>query len=98
MKKTAAIIFTAVALLTLSACVRGHGFFGRPYGYVTIYYDGYYGPYGGGYWGPDGYFYYLDRNQKYVRDMNRHFRREHFDGSRSVRAEDRSHDRDRDRR
>ena len=91
MKKTAAVIFTAVALLTLSACVRGHGFFGRPYGHVTMYYTG-------GYWGPDGYFYYLDRNQKYVRDMNRHFRREHFDGSRSVRVEDRSHDRDRERR
>ena len=69
MKKTAVVIFTALALLTLSACVRGHGFFGRPYGHVTIYYDGYYGPYSGGYWGPDGYFYYLDRNHKYVRSL-----------------------------
>ena len=73
MRKMTAILIGALAALILAGCVGGP-YRHRSAGYVTVYYDGYYGPYSGGYWGPGGYFYYL-RDNKYHRDVARHFRR-----------------------
>ncbi len=99
MRKMTAILIGALAAMILAGCVGGP-YRHRSAGYVTVYYDGYYGPYSGGYWGPGGYFYYL-RDNKYHRDVARHFRRDNFKGGHPVHAERRDRDRDhrdRDRR
>lgn len=102
MKAFSAILCSGAAIALLSGCAGGYGrdhYRGDYYNgaYSGGYYDGYYGPYSGGYWANDGYFYYVDRDHRYRRDDGRHFRHDRFQGSRSIRADDRSRDRARDR-
>ncbi len=106
MKAFSGVLWGAGAIALLSGCVvdGGYSYQRDPVrsDYTAAssagYYDGYYGTYIGGYWASDGYFYYLDRTHNYRRDDGGHFRRERFQGAKEIRAEDRSHNRDRDRR
>ena len=101
MRKTLLAAGALGALLTLSACGGGYGYYGASAGSDDVYYDGFYGPYHEGYWGPDAYFYYRGDDGRFIRDDSRHFRRERFGEARSYRARpfDRDHDgRDRDGR
>jgi hypothetical protein len=84
MRKLAALLISAAALVTISACADTYG---PGYGvasserYNDGYYDGYYGQPIGGYWASDGYYYYRPATgQPYVRDDSRHFRRDQGDG------------------
>jgi hypothetical protein len=94
MRKTLLAAAAVGALLTLSACEGGYGYYGASADSNDVYYDGFYGPYHEGYWGPDAYFYYRGDDGRFIRDDNRHFRRERFDESRSYRSRpfDRDHD------
>ena len=69
------------ALITLSACGGGYGYYGASVGPGDVYYDGFYGDYTDGYWGPDQNFYYRGGDGRFLRDESHHFRRENFSGA-----------------
>lgn len=85
MRKTLLAAGALSALITLSACGGGYGYYGAEVGPPDVYYDGFYGDYPDGYWGPDDYFYYR-HGGGFVRDEGHHFQHSMFNGARGFHA------------
>ena len=73
------------ALITLSACGGGYGYYGASVGEPDVYYDGFYGPYNDGYWGGDA-FYYRGGDGSFIRDEHNHFQHRMFNGAHGYHA------------
>jgi hypothetical protein len=86
MRKTLLAAGALSALLALSACGGGYGYYGASAGGPDVYYDNFYGPYTDGYWGPDEFFYYRGGDGAFVRDENHHFQRHMFNGAHGFHA------------
>ena len=85
MRKTLLAAGALSALIALSACGGGYGYYGAEAGPPDVYYDGFYGPYTDGYWANDG-FYYRGGDGGFIRDENHHFQRGMFHGARGYHA------------
>ena len=87
MRKTLLAAGALSALIALSACGGGYGYYrGAEVGPPDVYYDGFYGDYPDGYWGADDAFYYRDHGGAFVRDENHHFQHGAFNGARGYHA------------
>jgi hypothetical protein len=85
MRKTILAACALSAVIGLSACGGGYGYYGAEAGPPDVYYDGFYGPYNDGYWADDG-FYYRDRGGHFQHGDSAHFQRGMFTGARGYHA------------
>ncbi len=94
MSKTLLAAGALSALIALSACGGGYGYYGASVADNDVYYDGFYGPYSEGYWGPDRAFYYRGGDGRFVRGDGTHFQHRMFNGAHAYhsRPYDRDHD------